>query len=107
MATKLVSSEKYTSEIYSNESFFADISRDDALAFDGTHTFDVEIVDVLTNTIIDTEAMSKSGDSLLFEVRYFNTSSWVVGKKYKLLGRLKDTATLYNDVVLEVVFTVV
>ena len=105
MAEKLITVKKYDADIYPNESFFIDIQRDDGAVFEDTNTFEVEIRDSL-GTTIDSEEMFKSVAKTEFEVRYLNTSSWTVGKEYKLLGRLKDSVSLYNDVVLEVAFTV-
>ena len=105
MAQEIVTVTKKTADIYPNESFFMDITRKDGQVFASTNTFDVEIRNNLGETI-DTKAMQLSTAKTEFEIRYFDTTEWEVGKEYKLLGRLKDTETKYNDVVLEVLFTV-
>ena len=105
MAQEIVTVTKKTADIYPNESFFMDITRRDGQEFADTNTFDVEIRNNLNSTI-DTATMQRSVAKTEFEIRYFDTTSWEIGKQYKMLGRLKDTTTNYNDVVLEVHFTV-
>ena len=106
MRKKIVLEEKFDAEIYPNETFWMDIERLDGGDFEDTNTFEVEIRSS-TNSTIKTVLMQRSVDKKIFEVRFFDTDGWKIGQKYKLLGRLKDTNSLMNDVVLEVAFLVI
>jgi len=92
-------------DIYQGESFFRDIVRTDGQAFSDTMAGTYEVRDSL-NKKIDEGSMLLSVPKTEFELRFYNTSDWEIGKEYRLLARIADPVTHYNDVVLEVTFTV-
>ena len=101
----LATVEKLEVDLFQGESFFMDIEREDGSTFDSTTSGEVSSRDNLGETLY-TMDMTKSGDELLFELRFTETSEWIVGKKYQLLARLKDSVSGYNDVVLLVTCTI-
>ena len=105
MANSLVTVVEKKAPIYIGESFFMDVERQDGLEFDDTNSFEVEVLD-FNGSIVDTETMLRSVAKTEFEIRYLNTSSWIKGKKYNLRGRLKDSVSMLNDVVIDIEFTV-
>lgn len=101
----LATVEKIEVDLFQGESFFMDIEREDGAVFDATTLGVVSSRDNLGNTL-HTAAMNKSIDEKSFELRFTETSEWMVGKKYQLLARLTDTSSNYNDVVLLVTCTI-
>jgi len=96
---------KYDEDIYPGESISFSITKDDGSVFSDTSTFQVEIRNNLGETTA-TEAVAVSGDKLSFSATYTDTSGWTRAKEYSLWGRLKDSATSYDNVVLDITLDV-
>lgn len=93
--------QEFTNEgIYPGESIFFTVSREDESEYPTTGTMDVEIYDNLGKKI-DTLEVSLEADNLLFKVLYLDTANWTRKKTYNLWARYKDSATNYNNVLVD------
>lgn len=102
----IMKTKKYEDEeIYPGESIIFKITREndagDAIVFDDTATMTIEIKDNMKKEI-DTMNVDLSADKFSFPVEYINTANWESGKTYHLLGRMKDSASSYNNVVVDI-----
>ena len=93
--------------IFKDETFHRTIHREDDAAFDANDTGTFEIREYLSKDVLSTGTMVKAGDSKSFAIDVLDTTSWALGKKYELLGRILNSTVSSNDVVYQVIFTVV
>lgn len=86
--------------IYQGESISFSVSREDGLEYPTTGTMDVEIYNKI-GAKIDTQEVNLEEDNLSFKVLYLNTAEWTRKNTYNLWARYKDSATNYNNVLVD------
>ena len=97
-------------EIFNNETFTREIHRLDGAAFATNDTGTFEIREYLTKAELSNGTMTKDAtESLFFEVNVSEThvADWELGRKYELLCRVLNSDANSNDVLYQVVFTVI
>lgn len=88
-------------DIYPGENISFNVTKEDGTVFPDTGSLDIEIYDH-SETKIKTQAVSLEIDKLSFKVKYLDTADWVRGNDYSVWGRYKDSATDYNNVVVDI-----
>jgi len=92
--------------LYKGASIFRNIRRKDGAEWTSDDTATYLVRNMKDDTKVTEGMLSKSADSLQFNLRFTDTDAWIPKNKYLLLVWIENTVTGYSQPVLEMTITV-